>query len=67
MATRHQRRKASKAKWEAKAEALVQAHRAWERAKIVRMNMNNPIRPAKSPKGMGNRAIYEGNWPGRSG
>lgn len=58
--TRHQRRKASKARWIAKAEKLVAAHHAWERAKIVRENMSKPKRPERSPKGMGNRSVYQG-------
>lgn len=58
--TRHERRKAAKARWIAKAEKLVAAHHAWERAQIVRKNMSAPKRPDRSPKGMGNRAVYQG-------
>lgn len=43
MANRHQRRKAAKAKQLAKAEAIVQAHKAWEIAQIVKANKASPI------------------------
>lgn len=58
--TRHERRKAAKARWIAKAGKLYAAQLAWERAQIVRKNMSSPKRPERSPKGMGNRSVYQG-------
>lgn len=58
--TRHQRRKAAKARWEAKAERLATAHKAWETQRIVSANLANPIRPSRTIKGLGNRGVYKG-------
>lgn len=43
MSSRHTRRKAAKAKALAKAIALAQAHKAWERDQIVKANLSQPI------------------------
>lgn len=41
--TRHQRRKAAKAKSIAKTERIILAHKAWERSERVKRNMGQPI------------------------
>lgn len=57
--TRNQRRKAARERKEAKAAKL----NAWAlqtlQRETVKHNLANPKRPERSPKGMGNRNVYD--------
>lgn len=58
--TRHQRRKAAKLRAFEKAVRLAKADRASQVQAVVEKNLSNPHRPARSPKGLGNRSVYDG-------
>jgi hypothetical protein len=60
--TRHQRRKAAKARSLEKAMRLAKAELAMRTQATVERNLSNPRRPTRSGKGMGNRGLYQGNW-----
>jgi hypothetical protein len=59
--TRHQRRKLAAARNADKLARLACAAIAERNAAIVNANLSSPVRPERSPKGMGNRSVYAGS------